>query len=131
MGRAACKVGYTCAGEGAGRGSVRPEEGAISRKRCCGAVVCLEARCMGRRGREVCPQVGHSSEGFNCHCEEPGLSQGAGVLEAQEQEAEACGMGGRVQDGCVQECAEVGCLVGTWAFVLVRAWTGPSKGVRG
>lgn len=70
------KWGAPVQGKGAEEVSVRLEMGSLFRKWRCGAVVCLEGGCMARRGRETRPQVGHSTEGFNCHCEESGLSQG-------------------------------------------------------
>lgn len=91
-------VGYTCAGEGGSGGVCEAGGERPFRKWSYCAVGCLKGGCTGSRGGEGCPQVGHTTQGFNLHSEESGLSQGAEVLEVSEQAVQACGAWGRVQD---------------------------------
>lgn len=101
-------VGYTCAGEGGCGGVCEAGGGRPFRKWSCGAVGCPKGGCTGSRGGEGCPQVGHTTQGFNLHSEESGLSQGGEVLEVREQAVQACGAWGRVQDRQLWECARLG-----------------------
>lgn len=114
------KWGTPVQGKGAEEVSVRPEMGGLFRKWRCGAVVCLEGGWREEAGKPVLRLV-MAPKALTAIVRSLGFLRVGWGLEVQEQAVEACGMWGHVQDGCVQECAEGGCLVGPWALVLVGA----------